>query len=476
MITISEIKAAYISNKKIFVGEQIPIQNIKITVTKDDGSVVNFTLDQKPEEFINDFQLSKKRVVKVGENPITLSYIDAIYEHGELVYNNLLECKFYVQGMDYPYYLTSFKAKYTGNKITVDEPIPKKNINIYTELTNGNTQIERTQSLIEHPEYILEPIIMPTAYENEFIITYHEIVYDDNGDFYQEADWSDKIIIQGKVKELDLQAEYDGEAVQLNTLIPSDWFKVYLTYYDGFIQDTRLLDYNEWSMTTIPQKVTDVNNGIFTITRGSLSCQVQVPFFWDAQATGFKLEAWYEGAPVKINTPFVPNDFRIFLHTPEGLIKRLEFNECSIDPTDYTIKQDWYRNWFTLTHKAKYDKGTITVQDRVVVWGIEDKERPVKEFKIEWYNEKEKQFEDVTELFEDATLIAGRRFVNWERISKCVAEIGKFGYYILQAPAQTGLNGRYPTIWEFECNKKDFYEKTKSLRAELIKVFYSEEE
>ena len=506
-------KATYLSDIKLKNGDIISKSDIKFEVNMTGPNYdipIEFTLDNIPynelgpitiyyryknqNEIIkkeienNDIIVSDKKLefiieynkefnYKDSDTPINTEYSHYMHYDVHLVEMSLLLA-------NEPIFITDMSARYISNKeIAVDDPVPREYVEIYIKKSDNTTERFTIENRNDFQIINVDEEKIYHVGDNVYDISYHEIVKDDNGIIIKETDWISQFTIIGKIKELEIYGEYLGQTRILGNLVPNSEIQIYLVYYDGYETKTRLLNYTEWSFKDRSQKITEENLGIFTIYRfyyddqenHSLSCRIEVPFAW-SDNIGFGLEVWYEGPPVLIGNPFNPDDFRIYLHNPDGTTERISFNDCSITPYDYKITKEWYRNWYTVSYKTKFKNGNVTVTDKIAIWGIAEKEYVTGTFKVLYYDEEDKCLKDLTSSFELATTVAGRRFINWERMAKRIAEIGKFGYYILQAPAKSGLNSRFPTIWEIECNKVHFLKKNKNLMAKLSKIIYEYEE
>lgn len=365
-------------------------------------------------------------------------------------------------------YITNIEAKYISDfPIAVNSNIPRKYIQIFVTKSD-NTTTRFTIESNAYDNYVLTPNIITHIGDNTIQVSYHDPILN--------KVWISDIIISGKVQELLLEATYIGISIdtdgdgqddhirekQLNNLVTKSEILVALVSYDGYEESRRFLTNEEWEFVTFPQ-ITNLNLGIFEIMRNDLRCNVRVPFVW--LPINSRIDAWYEGYPVLVGEKIVPDDFRIYLYKPNNNRELIPFDQCQIDPDDFTI-HNVGTNWFTVRYK--FDN--FTISDKVAIIGYEEIKYPEKDFELLYYNPLTHSVEDVTDEFDEVCKIAGRRWFNWNKILERINEISGYGAYKLHAPKLSGLSTRYDTEWYITCKYK------KALEAMLLKECIKKEE
>lgn len=351
-------------------------------------------------------------------------------------------------------YITDFKASYISTqRISVNEQIPRK----YVQVTLAKSDNSITRFTIEnslYDDYIVSPDTIYQVNDNLVKVSYYDSLLDKT--------WEYDIIVLGKVAELEISAIYVGQDKQLNSIVIKSEVLVTLTTWDGHNQHSRLLDSDEWEFTMFPQ-ITNLNLGVLEVARESLRATFKVPFYWSPEIG--RLDAWYEGTPVKIGHKLVPDDFRIWLWHDNGLREMIPLSQCQLSPQEYTITQEGV-NWYTVSYKIE----SWTVSDKVAIIGYNEIEYETKDFELLYYDPNLKTLVDVTSKFDDACTIAGRRYFNWNRILDRIIAIAMYGKYKLYAPVLTGLSIRCDTEWIITCEYK------KAIHAQLHKIHDEEKE
>ena len=350
-------------------------------------------------------------------------------------------------------FIEEFTAKYLSQEqIPVNSKIPRK----YVQVTLKKSDSSKVTFTIEpeaRKDYILTPDYIQLAKETVVTVSYYDDLLDKT--------WEYDIIVIGKLQELSISAIYKGKKVQLNSLIPKDDIEVTLTLFDGINEIQKVLSLSEWEFAVFPQ-VTNANLGELTIQYNNLQCSVVIPF--EYVIIDYKLDAWYEDVEVKVGEKFVPDKFRIYLiNNKTGLRKYLLFNECSIIPSDYVITQEGV-NWFTLY----YTIDNFLLSDKVAIIGYIDNYSPI-EFKVYKFINHDKDFEDVTDMFDNACKIKGERRIKIQNIFNHIIANSLYGKYKLFAPKLTGLSTRHDSEWNFYCFND------KAIKFEFVREIIQEE-
>lgn len=436
------------------------------------------TYDNTIPDIENSYKIihsNKDGIIKLNINEACRISIDA---YGVPIYNenvtDILEEEYKVkhicENLIIPFetFIKSFTAKYISSlPIAVNSNIPRKYVQILIKKSDDTTARFTIESNA-YDNYILTPDIVTHIGDNIIQVSYYDPILDKT--------WTSDIIVSGKIQELALEATYIGISIdtdgdghadhvrekQLNNLVTKSEILVSLVSYDGYEESRRFLMNEEWEFVTFPQ-ITNLNLGIFEIMRNDLRCQVRVPFVW--LPINSRIDAWYEGYPVLVGEKIVPEDFRIYLYKPNNNRELIPFDQCQIDPQDFTI-HNVGTNWFTV----RYRFNNFTISDKVAIIGYEEIEYPEKDFELLYYNTLTHSVEDVTDEFDEVCKIAGRRWFNWNKILERINETFGYGTYKLHAPKLTGLSTRCDTEWYITCKYK------KALEAMLLKECIKKEE
>ena len=344
-------------------------------------------------------------------------------------------------------FIEEFKAKYISSEhVAVNSKIPRKYVQVTLKKSDGS-KVTFTIEPEARKDYLLSPEYIQYAKETTVTVSYYDTLLDKN--------WEYDIIVIGKLQEVKIEAIYKGKKVQINSLIPKETIDVYLTLYDGLEYSQKQLLLSEWEFATFPQ-VTNANLGELYIQYNGLQCKVVIPF--EYIIIDYKIDAWYENYKVLVGEEFVPDKFRIYLiNNKTGLRKYLLFNECSIVPSDHTILQEGI-NWFTVYYTIE----NFLLSDKVAIIGYTDDYESI-EFKVFKFIDDDKDFEDVTYLFDKACMVHGKRLIKAQSLFTYIKANGYYGKYKIFAPKLTGLSSVYDSEWNVYCYN------SKSIKLEFVK-------
>lgn len=360
-------------------------------------------------------------------------------------------------------FITDFKATYISDQpVAINDVIPRKYIQVLVTKSD-NTTTRFTLENETYDNYIVTPQTIERIDENTIEISYYDPILNKT--------WTTPVIVYGKEQELRIEATYVGIATdvdgdgkpdkirekQLNDLVSKNEILVSLITFDGHEEKRRLLTNEEWEFVAFP-KITNINIGLFEITRNNLKCKVKVPFLW--LPANCRLDAWYEGSPIQVGQKFVPEDLRIYLYYPNHNREMIPFDHCQIEPLDFVIHHTG-ANWFTVYYR--YNDWTIS--DKVAIMGYEDVIYPKHDFEMLYYDPNTHCVIDVTEDFDKVCKIADNRYFNWSKILSHIKDTTHYGQYKLYAPKLTGLSARCDTEWLITC----LYQR--SINAMLIKQY-----
>ena len=434
-----------IRNKQLYIVYNITYNNATpnlnygtILYANQDG-IIELHLDSKCKISI-DLYMTSEYNETLGQDDIGNNYI---CEH---ICDNLL--------LPFQPYIVSFTAEYISEqKIACRDIIPRKYVKVKLVKSDDSTATFTLESEV-YKDYHIVPDTVEHINENDISVTYYDSLLDKT--------WKYDIIVYGKDQEIELLTNYIGETKQLNNIVLKTEVLVTLVTWDGYHEHTRLLDNDEWEFTEFPQ-ITNTNLGLLGVSHNELKSKVKIKFIW--APIKFRLDAWYEGDPVRVGEKFVPDDFIIYLYYENGTRTMMHFNQFLIEPDDYVIHKVGL-NWYELILRID----SWTIREKVAIIGYEDSWYPEYDFTMWYLNPNTKSKEDVTAVFDDVTMIGDRRWFNWEKIQKRIIEYSLYGKFLLYAPVLTGLSTRCATKWKIYCEHR------KVIRAELLKQFITKED
>jgi hypothetical protein len=434
-----------ITNKQFYIiydittdGTTPDLGNGTVLYSNNDG-VIELELDQKCRISIEVY------FVNIFDENLNIDSLAEEYIHQNICDNLLLPFEPYIQ---------KFEAVYASAvPIAVTDPVRRKYTKVTLYKSNG-TVVSFTLEKALYDSYIIEPTTISNVGLNTLTVKY----YDD----LLEKEWQCNIEVLGKSKEIEIYSIYKGEKKHLNNVVLKTEVSVYLKLYDGVKYSITPLIYTEWEFTSFPQ-VTNLNEGHFILIHNSLKCGLTVPFYWISYK--WKLDAWYEGFPVKVGNKFVPGDFRIYLYREDGIVTYLKLDECSIDSKDYVVPKEGI-NWYTVSYRAN----DYTLKDKVAIIGYVEKECPEEEWSIHYFDPNLQTYIDMTSIFVDSCKMNDEVYFNWGKILNRINSIKMFGTYKLYAPIFTGLSTTYDTEWIIYCDSR------RGIRSQLFRNIYKEEE
>jgi len=364
-------------------------------------------------------------------------------------------------------FIQKFSVKYLSTEaISATDNIPRENVQV-TLLYSNNTTKQFTLEDEKYNDFILTPSTIEHINDNTITVSY----YDDD----LEQTWSDSIIVNGKIKEIGLNATYIGQSVdingdgipdtvkekQLNDYVFQSEIMVVLVTYDGYSEYRTPLSSNEWQFTDIPI-INNINLGVFEIVKDDLKCIIRVPFSWEV--TKSHIDAWYEGESGQVGDKISLDDFRVYLYHPNNNRELLSPRNYQVVPSDLILRKTGV-NWFTVSYT--YEEYTLYDKVAVMVY-TGGQEHLNKDFEMLYFDPNLHSVIDVTEEFDEICMVGDARFFNWNKILDYIIDTIKFGHYKLIAPKLTGLSVRNATEWFITCLYK------KALNAMLIKEFDQE--
>lgn len=173
-----------------------------------------------------------------------------------------------------------------------------------------------------------------------------------------------------------------------------------------------------------------------------------------------QLNVWYEGAKIEVGKSYNPNDIIIYLICPNKDLKRIPWEQCSVN--SYKVTKEGL-NWYTIT----YETNSIKLTQQFFVEGVIYKDYMDLNFKV-LYVSNETQ-EDLTDEFKSKLTVHGHFSIGWNHFLNIVNDIKKYGLYIVTVPKATGLVNQYDTEWEVLCTNKT------TLKASIKKIYNKEE-
>lgn len=187
--TVESIMAVYVG-EEVYVGADIPLGKIEVTAYYNDYS----------DAVVKDFTLSTSKVLKEGDNVISVTYAgktDYIHVYGKA-----------------PLAVESIEAYYTGEPVIVGNSLNKSDFEVYVTYNDGSEPKQVTN-------FNLSPSIVELEGDNEITVSYggvSTIVYGVYGE--------ERLIT-------DMRAKYVGPGVIVGKKVKKDEIEVIVTYNDG---------------------------------------------------------------------------------------------------------------------------------------------------------------------------------------------------------------------------------------------------